>query len=144
MLERVDGRRWRAITGVRTRGDGRLTTFARIGPSRRIRLAHGSSAVTLRVRVRAAARVRVRHSGSVTVVSGRLLGGQVPWAGVRLWLQARRGATWSTLAVLRTDALGRFSATGRAPASVRLRILIPAQRGYPFAPGTARPERRRW
>ena len=34
MLERIAGRTWRPITGVRTRRDGRLTTFTRIGPSR--------------------------------------------------------------------------------------------------------------
>jgi hypothetical protein len=138
MLERVDGRRWRAITGVRTRRDGRLTTFTKIGPSRRLRLVYGRSVVTLRLRVRATARLLVRRTGALTLVSGRLLGGRVPPAGVRVRLQARRGADWSTRAVLRTDGLGRFSASGRAPAGVRLRIAIPAQRGYPFARGVAR------
>lgn len=139
MLERVDGRRWRATTGVLTRRDGHLTTFTRIGPSRQIRLVYGRSTVTLRLRVRATARVRVRRSGALTTVTGRLLGGRVPRRGVRLRLQSRRGAVWPTRAVLRTDGLGRFSATGRAPAGVRLRIRIPAQRGYPFASGVARP-----
>ena len=50
-------------------------------------------------------------------------------------LQARSGASWSTGARLRTDGAGRFSAIGRAPAGVRLRIAIPAQHGYPFARG---------
>ncbi len=139
MLERVDGRRWRAITGARTRRDGRLTTFTRIGPSRHVKLVYGRSTVTLRLRVRATARLRVRRTGAITLVTGRLLGGRVPPAGVRVRLQARHGTTWSTRAVLRTDGLGRFSATGRAPAGVRLRITIPAQRGYPFARGVARP-----
>ena len=75
----------------------------------------------------------------MTRVTGRLLGGRVPPLGVRVRLQSRRGATWSTRALLRTDALGRFAATGRAPAGVQLRITIPAQRGYPFARGVARP-----
>ena len=137
MLERIDGRRWRPITGVRTRRDGRLTTFTKIGPSRHVRLVYGRASVTLRLRVRATARLRVRRTGAVTLVTGRLLGGRVPMAGVRLRLQSRRGARWSTRAALRTDALGRFSATGRAPTGVRLRITIPAQRGYPFARGVA-------
>jgi len=89
--------------------------------------------------VRATARLRVRRAGAITQVSGQLLGGRVPPAGVRVRLQARRGAGWSTRALLRTDGLGRFSAIGRARAGVRLRLAIPAQRGYPFAPGVARP-----
>ena len=137
--ERVDGNRWRSIAGVRTRGDGRLTTFTKTGPSRQLRLVSGRASVTLRLRVRATARVRVRRSGAVTRVTGRLLGGRVPPLGVRVRLQSRRGATWSTRAVLRTDALGRFAASGRAPTGVQLRIAIPAQRGYPFARGLARP-----
>jgi hypothetical protein len=139
MLERTDGHRLRPITGVRTRRDGRLTTFTKIGPSRHVRLVYGRRSVTLRLRVRATARLRVRRAGAMTLVTGRLLGGRVPPAGVRLRLQTRRAATWSTRAVLRTDGLGRFSAAGRAPAGVRLRITIPAQRGYPFARGVVRP-----
>jgi hypothetical protein len=139
MLERIDGRRWRSITDVRTRRDGRLTSFTKIGPSRHVRLVYGRASVTLRLRVRAAARLRVRRAGAMTLVSGQLLGGRVPAAGVRLRLQSRRDAGWSTRAVLRTDGLGRFSASGRAPAGVRLRIMIPAQRGYPFARGVVRP-----
>jgi hypothetical protein len=139
MLERVDGRRPRPITGVRTRRDGRLTTFTKIGPSRHLRLVYGRASVALRLRVRATARLRVQRAGTRTLVSGRLLGGRVPAAGVRLRLQSRRGAAWSTRAVLRTDGLGRFSASGRAPAGVRLRVTIPAQRGYPFARGVVRP-----
>ena len=139
MLERIDGRRWRPITGVRTRRDGRLTTFTKIGPSRHVRLVYGRASVTLRLRVRATARLRVRRTGAVTLVTGRLLGGRVPSAGVRLRLQSRRGARWSTRAVLRTDALGRFSATrprtGRRPAPHHdpgpARLPVRARRGGP-------------
>ena len=46
MLERVDGRRRRALTGVRTRRDGRFTTFTEIGPSRHLRLVYGRAAVS--------------------------------------------------------------------------------------------------
>jgi hypothetical protein len=139
MRERVDGHGWRSIASLRTRRDGRLTSFTKTGPSRRLRLIFGRTSVTLRLRVRASARVSVRRSGAQTRVTGRLLGGRVPPLGVRVRLQSRRGAAWSTRAVLRTDALGRFAASGRAPAGVPLRISIPAQRGYPFARGVARP-----
>jgi hypothetical protein len=138
MLERSDGRPGRAITGVRTRRDGRLTTFTRIGPSRQLRLVHGSAAVTLRLRVRAAVRLRVRRSGRITHVTGRVLGGRVPRAGLRVRLQSRGFGAWRTRAVLRTDGLGRFLASGQAPAGARLRIVVPAQRGYPFARGVSR------
>jgi len=86
MLERVAGRRWRAITGVRTRRDGRLTTFTRVGPSRQVRLVHGGARVTLRLRVRAAVRVWIRRRGRVTLVRGQVLGGRVPRAGLRVRL----------------------------------------------------------
>ena len=68
-----------------------------------------------------------------------MLGGHVPRAGLRVRLQSRAVRGWRTRAILRTDGLGRFSATGRAPAGARLRVVVPAQRGYPFARGVARP-----
>ena len=138
MFERFDGRRWQATTGLETRHDGRLTTFTRIGPSRWVRLQYGRALVTLRVRVRARVRLRVRRQGSRTLVRGRVLGGAVPPAGLRLLLQSRARWRWATRAALRTDGLGRFSAIGRTPAGVRLRVVVPAQRGYPFARGESR------
>jgi hypothetical protein len=39
-LERVAGGTWQLITGVRTRANGRFTTFSRIGPARRLRFAY--------------------------------------------------------------------------------------------------------
>ena len=138
MLERIAGR-WRGITGVRTRDDGRLTTFTRIGPSRQIRLAYGGAKVTLRLRVRAFVLVHIRRRGPLTQVSGRVRGGRIPRAGLRLRLQSRGFGGWRTQATLRSDGLGRFSASGRAPAGARLRIVVPAQRGYPYARGVGRP-----
>jgi hypothetical protein len=139
MLERTRGGRWRSITGVRTRRDGRLTTFTRVGPSRQVRLVHRPASVTLGLVVRAAARVRIHRRGRLTTVSGRVRGGHVPRAGLRIRLQSRGFGGWRTRAVLRTDGLGRFSATGRAPRGTRLRILVPAQPGYPYARGVGRP-----
>jgi hypothetical protein len=138
MLERIAGR-WRGVTGVRTRDDGRLTTFTRIGPSRQIRLAYGGEKVTLRLKVRARVLVHIRRRGSLTQVSGRVRGGRIPRAGLRLRLQSRGFGGWRTQAALRTDGLGRFSASGRAPRGARLRVVVPAQRGYPYARGVGRP-----
>ena len=142
MLERITGGRWRPITGVRTRRDGRLTTFTRIGPSRQVRLVYMSATVTLRLTVRASVRVRIRRHGSLTSVSGRVRGGRVPRFGLRALLQSRGFAGWRTRATLRTDGLGRFSASGRAPAGARLRVVVPAQRGYPYAKGVGGRDRR--
>ena len=138
MLERSGGR-WRGIAGVRTRGDGRLTAFTRIGPSRQIRLAYGAATVTLRLRVRASVLVHVRRRGPLTEVSGRVRGGLIPRAGLRLRLLSRGFGGWRTQATLRSDGLGRFSASGRAPRGARLRVVVPAQRGYPYARGVGRP-----
>ena len=138
MLERI-GSRWRGITGVRTRDDGRLTTFTRIGPSRQVRLAYGAATVTLRLKVRAFVLVRIRRHGAITHVSGHVRGGRIPPAGLRLRLQSRGFGGWRTQATLRSDGLGRFSASGRAPRRARLRVVVPAQRGYPYARGVGRP-----
>ncbi len=138
ILERI-GSRWRGITGVRTRDDGRLTTFTRIGPSRQVRLAYGAARVTLRLKVRAFVLVRIRRHGPLTQVSGRVRGGRIPRAGLRLRLQSRGFGGWRTQATLRTDGLGRFSASGRAPSGTRLRVVVPAQHGYPYARGVGRP-----
>src|SRR3954447_151382 len=138
MAERIAGR-WRGVTGVRTRDDGRLTTFTRIGPSRRILLAYGGAKVTLRLTVRALVLVHIRRRGPVTQVSGRVRGGRIRRAGLRLRLQSRGFGGWRTQATLHTDGLGRFSAFGRAPAGARLRVVVPAQRGYPYARGGGRP-----
>ena len=84
-------------------------------------------------------RLRVRRSGALTTVAGRVRGGHVPRAGLRLRLQSRGFGGWRTRAVLRTDGLGRFSASGQAPTGARLRVVVPAQRGYPYARGVGRP-----
>ena len=139
MLERIGGR-WRGITGVRTRRDGRLTTFTRIGPSRQVRLAYGAARVTLRLKVRAYVLVhdpppRLAHAG---VRPGpRRARSRAPACGCAL--QSRGFGGWRTQAILHTDGLGRFSASGRAPAGARLRVVVPAQRGYPYARGVGRP-----
>jgi hypothetical protein len=103
-----------------------------------VRLQYGASIVTLRLKVRARVRLRIRRDGRATLVRGRVLGGSVPAAGLRLRLQTRTSWQWTTRAVLRTDGLGRFAATGRTPRGVRLRVVVPAQRGYPFARGVSR------
>ena len=76
-------------------------------------------------RVRAAARVTVRRAGALTLVSGGCSAAACHPPACGSACSPARGARWSTRATLRTDGLGRFSATGRAPAGVRLRIVDP-------------------
>ena len=139
MLERIAGGRWRPISGVRTRRNGRLHHVhpyrpVAAGPPR-VRHRDGDAAADRPGSVR----VRIRRHGSLTQVSGRVRGGRVPRAGLRALLQSRRFAGWRTRATLRTDGLGRFFASGRAPVGARLRVVVPAQRGYPYARGVGRP-----
>ena len=136
MQEQRDGGAWRPITGVRTRRDGRFTTFTKVGPSRRFRLMRDGAAVYLRQRVRAPVvlwRVRGGH------VAGRVTGGWVPAGGVRVAVQTRRSGSWVTRATVRSDGAGHFGARARLSATARVRALAPAQSGYPFARGTSRP-----
>ena len=64
-VRREPGRPWRAVTGVRTRPDGRFTAFTRVGPSQELRFvyyAYGDSPREQRSR-RLRVRVRPRSSG---------------------------------------------------------------------------------
>ena len=63
----------------------------------------------------------------------------IPRAGLRVRLQLRGFGGWGTQATLDTDGLGRFSATGRAPGGARVRVVVRAQRGYPYARGVGWP-----
>ena len=129
VLERIDGRRRRSMTGVRTRRDGRLTTFSRIGPSRQIRLVHGGAAVTLRLRVRAAVRLRVRRAGRITHVTGRVLGGPRP---------ARRSARAAPVARVRRLADARAAPHRRPRALLSLGSRARGRAAPRRRPGAAR------
>jgi hypothetical protein len=139
LAERVQrpGARWRGLTGVRTRGDGRFTAFTRVGPSRRLRIVGpgGAAAPLLRLRVRAPITARVTGA----VVRGRLRGGYVPRGGALVELQERAGGRWLTRLVVRTLSSGRFSGSVRPAPRGRLRARVPAQPGLPYAAGVSPP-----
>lgn len=59
-VAREPGRRWRAITGVRTRPNGRFTAFTRIGPSRELRFVYYAFGDSSRGRWSPRLRVTVR------------------------------------------------------------------------------------
>ena len=128
---------WRPVTGVRARADGRFTAFARVGPSRRLRIASGRARpVRLTVRVRAPLAVRLRGRR----VRGRLLGGHVPRGGALVEIQVRERRRWATALVVRTFRSGRFAGRiRRTPPARAVRVRVPRQAGLPYATGLARP-----
>ena len=150
---REPGGGWRATTGVRTRPNGRFTAFTRVGPTRRLRFVYyafgdserGIDGPALRHTVRAPVRVRARRSDGIVRIHGRVTGGRVPRGGALVELQRRTGARWRGVGALRTAPTGRFTARLRTAGGgpLRLRALVPAQRGLPFAAGRSRTVMRR-
>ena len=143
IAERVDlpGRPWTALTGVRTRPDGRFTTILRLGPSRDLRMtaADGTAAPELTLHVRAPVTIRWaraprRDGGTSRGLRGRLRCGFVPRGGAFVELQARARGHWTTRRVVRTFSSGRFSA--RVPYGT-VRAVVPRQPGLPFARGVS-------
>jgi hypothetical protein len=144
-IEREPGGRWRVVTGVRTRPDGRFTAFTRIGASRTLRFVYyafgdsprGVHSRALRLAVRAPVRIRAWRQGGVVRVRGRLGGGRVPRGGALVELQRLLRGGWTGVGALRTRSDGRFAARVSAPggAPTRVRALVPVQPGLPFATG---------
>lgn len=60
-IRREPGRPWRAVTGVRTRADGRFTAFSRIGPSQELRFVYYAYGDSVRGRSSPRLWVRVVH-----------------------------------------------------------------------------------
>jgi hypothetical protein len=132
----IAGARWRRLTGVPTRADGRFTGFTRVGPSRRLRIAApGGAVAVLTLRVRAAVTARLADG----VLRGRVGGGRIPRGGARVELQARAGSRWVTRRVVRTLASGRYS--GRPGTRGAVRARVPRQPGLPYAAGVSPPRR---
>jgi hypothetical protein len=133
----VARRRWPAVTGVRSRPDGRFTAFTRVGPSRRIGIVGpgGARAPRLTLRVRAAVSLAVARRGTRAFVRGRVRGGYVR-RGTLVELQARRRGRWATRLAVRTRAGGRFD--GRLTARGTVRARVPGQPRLPYAAGWSR------
>lgn len=144
-LDREPAGPWRAATRVRTRGDGRFTTFTRAPTSRRLRFVYhpfaGSPARvrsrTLRVSVPAPVSARAWRDEATVRIRGRLGGGRVPRGGALVELQRLAGGRWTGVGALRTTRTGRFAARVSTPrvAVLRLRAVVPAQPGLPYATG---------
>ena len=120
-------------------------------PSRSIRLVHqaigAASAVsrTLRLRVRAAATLRASLRGVTVRYAGRVLSRPLPTGGKRIVLQGKApGFAWAPFARLRTNGKGTFAGTYRLPVRrpgvvLKIRAVVPAQRGYPYLSYRGRP-----
>lgn len=77
---------------------------------------------------------------------GRVRGGAIPRRGKLVEVQAHFRGRWRTISTVRTNRSGRwrfryaFRSAG-AIASYRMRVRVPGEAGYPFAPGASRPVR---
>ncbi len=140
----------RTAGSVATDAQGNFVHELEAGPSQRIWYVYreggvaASASVVLRVPAPVsfrASRPRLRN-GQLLSLRGRLRGEPVR-AGVLLEVQSRRRDGWQAFGTTRTRSDGRFVFRYRftrtqGVARFRLRALVPAQRGYPFARGTSR------
>ena len=138
------------VASLQTTAKGRFAYTAPEGPSRTIRFRFGGTA-TIRSSVRDVALLVPARStihpdrrnlvnGEYVHLHGLLLGGEVPPSGKLVELQVLLRGHWHTFATARSDATGRwryeyrFDGT-RGYQTYRLRVAVPRETGYPFAPG---------
>ncbi|MEX1141258.1 MAG: hypothetical protein WD993_06890 [Thermoleophilaceae bacterium] len=131
-----------------------VVTTARRSAAVRLRFAGDGIAlpsgheVTLRVPAPVMIRASRRRvaAGRRVVFRGRVRGGAIPRSGKLVEVQARFRGRWRTISAVRSARSGRwrfayrFNAAGRS-ARYRFRARVPAEGGYPFAPGRSRPVR---
>jgi hypothetical protein len=72
--------------------------------------------------------------------TGRVRGGPIPERGKLIELQKWTGRAWAPFRVVRTDPRGRWRhvepvLSVRGLVTFRLRALIPAEAGFPYATG---------
>ena len=124
------------------------------GPSRVVRFRYtGSPLVRARtaeveIQVKATTTIRTNRkrvvNGEDVVLSGRVLGQQLPPVGKLVQLQAYSRGRWITFATPRADAATgrwtyryRFTST-RGTVRYRFRARVPREAGFPYASGTSR------
>ena len=135
------------VGSVRTRSDGTFSyRLAGTRPTRTIRLVYGpTSSRRLKVKVRAASSLKTSLRGTRLRFSGRVLARPIPRNGKRVRLHGRApGTAWSSFATLRTDRRGRFSGSYRLSVrrpgvKLQIRVVVPAERGYPYLGYKGRP-----
>jgi hypothetical protein len=137
---------WHREAVVRTAPNGSWRVTLPPGPSRLLEALYAggpqtepatSQAVALRVPASSTLRAPVVvHFGQVARFVGRLLGGYVPRAGAIVVVQAFDRGHWRSVATVRSDGHGRWSAryaiSGGA-GDYAIRVRIPHQADYPWA-----------
>lgn len=124
---------------VTTGKDGRFRYRISRGPSRTVAFEYRSHfgderpAATAEVDLNVRAGVKISRKGRR--LRGRLLGGPIPEAGVKVKLQRRRGRKWKTFKRLRSNEEA-FAARVRSGGLIR--ALVPRQPRYPYANGASR------
>jgi hypothetical protein len=95
--------------------------------------------------VRAAAILQTSLRGTLVRFGGRVVSGPLPPRGKRVLLQGKApGYSWATFATVRTNRHGRFTGNYRLPVrrpgvKLQIRVVVPTERGYPYASYTGRP-----
>jgi hypothetical protein len=149
------GARTKALTSVRTSGDGsfRLRLPASL-PSTRLTFAYAANqgqaapTVTAQLTLAVPARVflkvapKVSHVGGTIVFKGALSGGPLPPGGKQVILEARTlHGPWRQFQVLSTAAKGRFKASYRfrlaGPIDYRFRAVCPHEADFPYGTGAS-------
>jgi hypothetical protein len=146
----------RAVTKITTNGRGEFSSFLRSGPSRTLLVTYDGSQLLRAASAATAARVTGRVSlavpteaiaGRRVTVSGQVVGGHVPRAGllVQLWYSAAVGhGVWEPFEhAVRANAHGRWSLTFRLSSAVRgrdyaFKAVVAAQGGWPYAGAVSR------
>jgi hypothetical protein len=149
-----DGARiWRREAVVHTASDGSWRVTVPAGPSRLLAAVYSggpqtepstSRAVTLSVPASSTLGFsRLVHFGQAARFAGRLLGGYVPRAGAIVVVQAFDRGHWRSVATVRSDGHGRWSARyaiGGGAGAYPIRVRIPHQADYPWAAAVTSPQ----
>lgn len=147
---KLPGAGFAAIGLVRTDRDGRFTYKLRGTTSRTVQFRYDGTArirpstVEVNVAVPASSTFTLAPSrilnGETVTFKGRVRGGPIPPRGKLVELRKWTGRQWAPFRVVRTDAAGRWQhvepvASVRGLVIFKLRANIPAEAGFPFAPG---------
>jgi len=130
------------LGSLQTGNDGQFSyTVAPRRPSRSLRFVYAGDRVgsrALKVRVRAASTLRASLRGVTIRFRGRVISAPLPAAGKRVVLEGKApGFDWARFAAVRADSSGRFSgsyriAVRRHGVRLQIRVIVPAQRNYPY------------
>lgn len=146
---------WLAVTNVRTNRRGQFRAVLPPGYHRRAAVLYFPAVTSTapvfsrRLLIRARSRVRLAtpfHKRRAYRFDGQVSAGAapVPAGGLIVGLQVRnRQRNWVTARIARTTASGRFRIRYSFPRSARLtvRVIAPAQNGWPLYAGLSRPRR---